>query len=188
MARVDSEQAISELVGRDSSARFGFGFGFGFGFVFTDVPDGVQLSSATVHGLQGDGDHGAAAAVLVNAGSELVVTNSIFTESSHDGVVSHADNLDVAVRIFWSNIWNIQDRRVVNATVSDETMLDANPRYTNPGAGDFTLREGPVGDGGSPCIDAGDGAADCSQEPVGEDGRCRIDMGSHGNTPRARAR
>ena len=40
----------------------------------------------------------------------------------------------------------------------------------------------------SQCIDAGDPASPCDNEPHAADGTCRIDIGHLGNTPQARSR
>lgn len=58
--------------------------------------------------------------------------------------------------------------------------LDADPLFAAPDIGDYRLT------GSSPCIDAGDPAADYSLEPEPDGGR--INMGAYGNTPQAESR
>jgi hypothetical protein len=66
--------------------------------------------------------------------------------------------------------------QVENGVVLGE-LLSADPRFVDPGAGDYHLLPD------SPCIDAGSPSADYCDEPTPNG--CRADLGYYGNTPEA---
>ncbi len=64
----------------------------------------------------------------------------------------------------------------------DLLLLGRDGCFEAPREGDFRLREG------SPCVDAGDPSAACDEEPRGDGGLCRRDIGHFAGTAQASAR
>ncbi len=116
--------------------------------------------------------------VLSNDLQLLTVHDSIFAALEGPAVRNHADNAPFPVR--YCAFDRVADPPAENVALEEETLVRANAAFTSEIFGDYALTPQ------SPCVDAGDPAAACDNEPEG-DGACRLDMGHLGNTPAARA-
>lgn len=110
--------------------------------------------------------------------ASLTVRGHIFSSISHEAVFV-AEPAGEVVTLDFSALDAVLDP--VGAVLGDD-IARAPAGFTQPLLGDFGLRAG------SACIDAGDPAAPCDDEPVSEDGSCRRDLGHLAGTEQARAR
>ena len=119
--------------------------------------------SGTATGVNLDGDCGIAIenSMIINAGSWAA------TRSEADGPLE----LRLSYSLLWNNANDVQNGN------QGEGMIYADPLFisTSP----YTLRED------SPTINAGPPLWVCDQEPLSDEGQCRIDMGHFANTPQA---
>jgi hypothetical protein len=107
------------------------------------------------------------------------VVDSIFAAVSHAAAYQPEDRPPEPVVVSYSVFDRSEDP--VGVTLGDG-LLRENAGFTNEFAGDLSLAPN------SACVDAGDPASDCADEPVGEDGECRPDLGHLAGTADARAR
>lgn len=136
------------------------------------VIDNITIADHVCPGTVPDG-----AAVVVEGGSSIDVRNAILWGNSREFATLSAGTISIA--------WSLTQHAGVG-------NLHADPLFANPAAGDYHLRStggrytpsGWVVDASnSPAIDAGDPAADFSQESAPNGGR--INLGAYGNTTQA---
>jgi hypothetical protein len=108
-----------------------------------------------------------------SGGGVVYIENNIFTQNARYGIFKHRDT---PVYISYDDVWGNVGGSYYEGYVGDPTPFEPypgtgeisqDPQFLNPSGGDFSLTWG------SPCIDAGDPAADV---PPG--GACVIDMGA----------
>ncbi len=155
--------------------------------VIADVREGVGVEArGSVVELDGVTLVGGLSGVLTVAGhgdGQVLARNLIVADFGVAGFAYIGDAPRVG-RLGWTLFHNVGTPVVSAANlleVDEDTIVNGDPRFTSPVLGDYTLLPG------SPAIDAGDPAADCSLEQAAEDGSCRLDLGHAGNTPEARA-
>ncbi len=107
------------------------------------------------------------------------VSDSVFAQM-HGVAVGRQAQQDVA-RVTVDYIVAARVDTVTDRVTPGEHILEAEPRFTNEVLDDFSL--GP----GSPCIDFGDPALGCGDEPRSEDGTCVPDVGHLAGTAQARS-
>ena len=103
------------------------------------------------------------------------VASSIVSGVQSYCVFSAPQNDENAVTVSYSDLWDCGSGAVSNAIV--DVCIGLDPIFMDPDNGDFHLHQA------SPCIDGGDLAAECGDEP--EPNGCRVNMGTYGNTAEA---
>jgi hypothetical protein len=103
------------------------------------------------------------------------IVSSIVSDVQSYCVFSAPQNDEDAVTVSYSDLWDCGSGAVSNAIV--DVCIGLDPIFMDPDNGDFHLHQA------SPCIDSGDLAAECGDEP--EPNGCRVNMGAYGNTAEA---
>ena len=132
-------------------------------------------------GVSNAGSWNEAAGIRVDAGASLTVTNSIVAACGTVGIVNEGGNPDdcaISHTALSANGAAGDDDDLVSVE-QGAGILFADPLFTRPPGGDFSLRAG------SPCVDAGVGQ--CEAEPEDAGGGHACDMGHLGNTAQGRA-
>jgi hypothetical protein len=156
---------VSDVRGHEAAAFRVSGLRFG------EVLDG------TYYDISGD-DFGRGVHVDGEGLQALRVAGSIFSTISHEAVFV-AEPPDGAVTLDYCAFDATGDPAGVEP---GEGIVRAPAGFTQPLLGDFSLRAN------SACVDAGDPAAECDDEPLSEDESCRRDLGHLAGTQQARAR
>lgn len=198
--------ASAELYGNVISHNFAPTIGSG---IFWDEGATGTMRNDLIFANRCPDDARSGAAIYVDGGeapSHVLVENATIADhhcpDSSGGVVYVENGSSITVRnsILWGNTHEFSD---ADATASHAISYSitaepgqgnflADPLFADPAAGDYHLRSsagrytaaGWVSDGEtSPALDAGDPAADHSQEPQPNGGR--LNLGAYGNTAEA---
>ena len=119
---------------------------------------------------------GRAVGVSKSQMTPVTVTNSIISGSSSCCAWNDSNNDTGILKLAYSDLHSCGGSEVHNATVEDTCITEA-PQFFSKLLPDLHLKSS------SPCIDAGDPAADYSAEP--SPNGCRVNMGAYGNTEEA---
>ena len=131
----------------------------------------VRLAHLTAAGSSGAGV--AVAPMVIGA---IEVRDSLFSLLEGPAVANAEGNDDVALA--WSGLDRLG--AATERVAFGEGVLDG-PRCFDPFEDSYALLPGSV------CVDAGTDGADCGDEPLSEDGSCRLDLGHLGGTADAQA-
>jgi hypothetical protein len=131
------------------------------------------LSCAEVGSGAGAGGHGI---LLAGTTGPASITNSIFSEISGVGILNKGFSANYG-KISYSAFYSCSEGDTENTLNKDGIISGQNPKFLNAGAGNLTLMTS------SPCIDAGDPASGCTEEPTPNG--CLINLGAYGGTTMA---
>ena len=137
-----------------------------------------KVSSSTIQSiLAGCGQAGSASGLYLPEGQStpVVVSNAIISNIDGACLDNHLSNPAGMLVAEYSNLFACAGVQQ-NATVQP-TCIQADPMFVDAAGGDLHLL--PT----SPCIDTGDPAQLCTNEPAPNG--CRVNMGAYGNTPEA---
>jgi parallel beta-helix repeat protein len=161
-------------------------------------PDGTRVPFLIRNNIIRDNED---SGIWVALDSSPVVVSNTIANNGDDGVWVHSDCTSLSLPWIENNIITGNGASGIADSVNNETMAwsDYNDLYENgadyygvdPGLHDFAVDPGFVDAAGhdyhlqrcSPCLDAGNPAADYSREPQ-PNGR-RANLGAYGNTPEA---
>ncbi len=140
-----------------------------YGIVSLVEPIGLGISITLPQA--GFGLHAAADGVLD-------ARSTIISDVSHIGAGASEEGGRGSVS--YCDIWRAETPLDGFADAIPST-LSVDPRFLDAERGNFGLHPE------SECIDAGDPVAPCLEEPLPDEGDCRVDQGHLGNTPEARS-
>ena len=111
--------------------------------------------------------------------SPVLVTNSILANATGYGLHSLA-NLATLLKADYTALFECALGESNNAAIGTDCLHDEDPKFSSAPAGKVTLLPS------SPCIDAGDPAAEYTAEPAPNG--CRVNLGAYGGTDKATAK
>ena len=115
--------------------------------------------------------------VLVEAAATATVRNSLFSSINGYGAFFEG-TAPAKVLVTYSDFFNTTAGDGSGVTLTTNFHFD--PKFANPGTGDFHLLPASAG------IDSGDPASACGSEPAPNG--CRVNLGRYGNTSEAETR
>lgn len=155
------------------------------------VPGRLLIVNNTIVGNRATSGGGGGG--ICTQGATVVVRDSIVTSSTSGGGISCLGAPSPSVT--YCDVWGNSGGDFVNSATASTGCISTDPLFADPANGNYRLRAvgGRWDDASSawvktdsvtsPCIDAGDTASACNQEPAPNGGR--VNIGFDGNTVRA---